>query len=516
MTYLLALSIGPVQDFIAAARRTSDLAAGSRLMVELVGAAATEAARHGRLIFPADPSKAAANKILVELDAGVIPHEASDAIKTAARNHLSTLWKESKKIVRPLYRLDEDLADAQIDCFLEIYAAWVPFDGVDYQRKRREVDSLLAARKALRNFDPAPCHDPAPGIHAKSPLDPAYECILRQMPEIPVGENGEPGYLRLRKTEFLDAVSVLKRTMGRAMEHVPSTRYFARLQLDKDADLLTDWLDDDDSDEKYAYIAVLAADGDKMGEKLSVLTEPALHRDFSAKLSDFEQSVRSIIDDAEGHRYKQGHTIYSGGDDVLALLPVRRAVACATRLADAFKSATGGTLSAGIAVVHYRQPLSISLEQARGAERAAKDSGRDSLCLAIHTRGGQPLPVTRKWDDWDCFDRCVSAFEAGEVPRGVAYELRKLAREFKRVGTAVVGQASAPVGNPVSPQLLWKETERIWGRKKNESGKEVTPLKKLIGMGAEEDRSLARAVAELTDFADLLVAARFLTNEGGH
>ena len=38
--YLLAIHIGPVQEFIAAARRTSDLWAGSQLLLEVVGAAA--------------------------------------------------------------------------------------------------------------------------------------------------------------------------------------------------------------------------------------------------------------------------------------------------------------------------------------------------------------------------------------------------------------------------------------------------------------------------------------------
>ncbi|VVB63950.1 CRISPR-associated protein [uncultured archaeon] len=51
--YLYVLSIGPVQDFIAAARRTRDLWFGSHLLSEISKAAAKEITKSGGLlIFP--------------------------------------------------------------------------------------------------------------------------------------------------------------------------------------------------------------------------------------------------------------------------------------------------------------------------------------------------------------------------------------------------------------------------------------------------------------------------------
>ena len=55
MKHLLAISIGPVQDFIAASRRTNDLYAGSTMLAELAKAVAHLLAQHGALIFPASP-----------------------------------------------------------------------------------------------------------------------------------------------------------------------------------------------------------------------------------------------------------------------------------------------------------------------------------------------------------------------------------------------------------------------------------------------------------------------------
>ena len=54
MSHLLAISVGPVQEFIAAARRTRDLWFGSYLLSEISRAVAKAVENQGgRLIFPA-------------------------------------------------------------------------------------------------------------------------------------------------------------------------------------------------------------------------------------------------------------------------------------------------------------------------------------------------------------------------------------------------------------------------------------------------------------------------------
>lgn len=61
MTFVFIATIGPVQPFIASARRTRDLYAGSMLLSELSKAAAREIARKkngsATLIFPAPVDK---------------------------------------------------------------------------------------------------------------------------------------------------------------------------------------------------------------------------------------------------------------------------------------------------------------------------------------------------------------------------------------------------------------------------------------------------------------------------
>ena len=57
MNYLLQISVGPVQDFISAARRTRDLWFGSNMLSEISKAVAKSVNENGgNLIFPAPES----------------------------------------------------------------------------------------------------------------------------------------------------------------------------------------------------------------------------------------------------------------------------------------------------------------------------------------------------------------------------------------------------------------------------------------------------------------------------
>ena len=92
MPSLFIYSIGPVQDFIATAKRCRDLWFGSWLLSELAKAAARAVATFpgvapGALIFPhvgdladLDPGSpmSVANKIVAQLPEGVSPNECAD------------------------------------------------------------------------------------------------------------------------------------------------------------------------------------------------------------------------------------------------------------------------------------------------------------------------------------------------------------------------------------------------------------------------------------------------------
>jgi CRISPR-associated protein Cmr2 len=99
--YLLALSIGPIQEFIAAARRTRDLWCGSHMLSEISRAAAKAVqSAGGELIFPASESigrshEGIANIILAELPGGKEVKDIAEKAKQAAKQKWSQFAQDA-------------------------------------------------------------------------------------------------------------------------------------------------------------------------------------------------------------------------------------------------------------------------------------------------------------------------------------------------------------------------------------------------------------------------------------
>ena len=165
---------------------------------------------------------------------------------------------------------------------------------------------------------------------------------------------------------------------------------------------------------------------------------PALHAAISEALNNFASHMAPRIVE----RY-HGTLIYSGGDDVLALVPARQALACADALRQAFqggKSKAPGwtevdgrqllamgckaTLSAGLAFVHYKYDLRNAIDAARKAEKTSKDQGRNRVTLQLVRRSGERSTIELKWDSIPWFRSVIEAFAAGSSDRWL-YNLRR-------------------------------------------------------------------------------------------
>ena len=162
------------------------------------------------------------------------------------------------------------------------------------------------------------------------------------------------------------------------------------------------------------YYALLLADGDRLGELVAQLGSEPVGRALSAFGAQVPQVVR------EHH----GVTVYAGGDDVLAMLPVPDALRCADRLAAAYTESfntepfTGettrpATLSAAVVFAHVRMPLGGVLAHARTLlEDVAKDAnGRDSLAVAVLKPGGPHCQWVTTWTRRYPDGRALSAID---------------------------------------------------------------------------------------------------------
>lgn len=233
--HLLLVTLGPVQDFIAQARRTRDLWYGSHLLSEL-GRAAARALVDGdaKLIFPAlqagDPQLVAclaplrddttppqniANKLFAEVPEGTDPQQLAKAVRKAVadywRNEVSAPVRT--KCAGLLAQNIDAVWNEQIDSFLEFTASWLPLG--DYAETRRQLEQAIAGRKLLRDFD---AWTQGRGNVPKSSLDGARESVLlthRQR------ASDKARRYRIADGEQLDAVGLVKRAGGKPDQFVP-------------------------------------------------------------------------------------------------------------------------------------------------------------------------------------------------------------------------------------------------------------------------------------------------------
>ncbi|GIW78265.1 MAG: type III-B CRISPR-associated protein Cas10/Cmr2 [Gemmatales bacterium] len=497
MSHLIAISVGPVQEFIAAARRTRDLWFGSYLLSEISKAVA-KCLRDDckcRLVFPNPNSDLSAgsplnvsNVIIAELEVGDSKQIAQKAQKAAQKR-----WKEfaedawNATIIREGQQstvIGEDVWKDQVDDVIEFYAAWIPASG-DYPSDRRTAMRLLAGRKNCRDFRAALGRAGLP----KSSLDGQRETVLYPQS---LWQKRFRQRLRIRDGEQLDVIGLVKRlaegnrpypsvsriaadpwvrgNLGKigevikACEELENKKILRRLDTatypqyadfryegsavypSRHHELLEETIDPDDRTlellrslrdalaklpEPNPYLAVLVADGDKMGAAISALRSAEANREFSKTLAKFATEAEQIV---TAHN---GVLVYAGGDDVLAFVPVDKCLHCARQLHDGFgkklgeyknKKGEAPTLSVGIAIGHFLENLEDLLEYGRAAEKDAKKPDRNGLAVHLHKRGGAPIQIRSRWEskpDERVFEY-AEWLQVDAIPGGFPHELRQL------------------------------------------------------------------------------------------
>lgn len=394
MSHLLELSFGPVQDFIAAARRTADLWAGSRLLSDAARAACQSLLDDGaQLIYPA-PERVTStrpqasnlsNVVLcrVDVDAERVRVIAQRA-QTAASASLHSAGQDAASHFPELLtaRLEAQLGDA-----LEAYAAWAAIDADGYQAAYRRLKSVFAARKSTRDFSAWTWG--AEGT-PKNSLDGLRETVLPEGP----ARRKLARKLRLSDGEQLDALGAIKRLRGRENRFVALTRVAAHGWIQRlDGETLKvlrtlyeplvglDWAtrvegaafadlpydaallyperlegarseaaqEADDTAlsaldalrdalraywRQYGrpcpYAALLVADGDQMGRAVDAVTDAQGHTALTRAIAAFADDALDVL------AQHDGQPVYAGGEDVMGLLPLAQAVSCPVALEAAF------------------------------------------------------------------------------------------------------------------------------------------------------------------------------------
>lgn len=446
---LLHFTLGPVQGFVAQARRTRDLWAGSFLLSWLAGQAmAAVEAGGGMIVLPAvdgDPLLAAIrerpggfgpavgslpNRFKARVPDDFNPRRCRDAIDAAWQGLAHAVWEQFVAPVAHLGRDTQAIWERQVAGFWDV--SWVvgpdPGDGSD--------GGWLDRRKNWRTYRP--------------PVEGGDHCTL-------MGDWQElSGFVRARERVAQDAFWAALRQLvtdqtGNALdldeqgrERLCAMALIKRLFLEVAADAIgwTPSSGDDGAALRWPSTADLAAaggspspfyalllmDGDSVGALLGDHPESKV----AAALSKFAAGVAAVVQSANGY------LVYAGGDDLLALLPLERALAAALRLRGAYVDSfqelnIPATTSAALVFAHFHVPLRQVLREAhKQLDYVAKDgNGRDSLAVSVLSQSG----VLRQWvSAWspeeapkpplDLLNECAAAF-AGTVPGRFFYKVRE-------------------------------------------------------------------------------------------
>lgn len=398
--------------------------------------------------------------------------------------------------------INSDMWDKQIRGIIEFYWACVNV-GDDYAQARKQLSRLISGRKNIRDFMPS---DFGAGVPKSSldgmresvlihPMPPEKirtlhravrlkdgECLdasglIRRAGRMSDNPNDEifpsisrvavDSWIRGKGSNFMrsnmaglahycDELSDLG-VLNRVRDEVYSVFPFegSVLYPSRHKAMIAECRNDSESAEKAAklcrdiagvlsagnmpgepYVAVICADGDRMGATLSAMKTADQHRKFSRELSKFAVMARGIV------RKNHGVCIYTGGDDVLAFLPLDTVLECSRELHDSFGALMGKfgneppSLSVGVSIAHALEDIELLLQYGREAERIAKGDDRNGLAVTARARGNQSVTVREQWRESSTWDHAglmpldlrlkfwAGLFMAGAMPRKFPYELR--------------------------------------------------------------------------------------------
>jgi CRISPR-associated protein Cmr2 len=236
------------------------------------------------------------------------------------------------------------------------------------------------------------------------------------------------------------------------------------------------------------YVAIIALDGDSMGQWMSGEKAPSLLGQLSGKapayfkglgITDnlkrpltpsyhlqFSEALANFANHLAGQIVKDcdGQLIYAGGDDLLAMVPATKAVKCAQLLRIAFRGdknyvenmadynkmkfsipnngfvnsskdyplivpGIAADVSCGIAIAHSRYPLQRMVKEAQYAEQRAKHTyNRGAFAVSLLKRGGEIVHWGSKWDSGalELYYRYIQLRQADKISARFPYALAGL------------------------------------------------------------------------------------------
>lgn len=224
------------------------------------------------------------------------------------------------------------------------------------------------------------------------------------------------------------------------------------------------------------YYAILLMDGDRLGKKLQDAKEKSPV--ISEALALFTRGVPACISEHDGV------TVYAGGDDVLAILPLTKAIDAAVAVKklylEAFNSvdldeciASTCTISAGIAFAHFAQPFTDVLREAHWLlDGVAKNPGhgdRNALAAGVYKSGSLHSLWISKWDKAENMSGLLSCLSQSQCDQGILsnsflYRFRKIVQLLDDKPLRHIGEKYKVPSDLDLKAIIMADVVRSWGK----------------------------------------------------
>jgi cellobiose-specific phosphotransferase system component IIA len=153
--------------------------------------------------------------------------------------------------------------------------------------------------------------------------------------------------------------------------------------IGKENSQIEEYLPNDLNDIGYPsnnYIGFIYADANRMGQRLSDLTEPKDYKELSKNVSHAIKDAlfsaldkhTELIDNDENKRYIPFEVILIGGDDLMVVVPANKAIEITIDFCDKFKEKSNISICAGVVITHSNYPIHRMMDHAQGLLHSAK------------------------------------------------------------------------------------------------------------------------------------------------
>ncbi len=263
------------------------------------------------------------------------------------------------------------------------------------------------------------------------------------------------------------------------------------------------------------YYAVIALDGDGMGQTISQAQDWEAHTEISRKLNEYTTKVRQIVE-----KNHLGKLIYAGGDDVLALVNLADLLDILRELRNGFPNLNSGknpvsTASVGVCIAHCKVPLGDVLERARAMERAAKSvDGKDALGMALLKHSGNISQTVFKWEYLDVDDKGINMITVSQNLIGLI-ETGEVSKKFMYTFRDVFARLTNLNGDLELPGIVEAELERLIWRAVSEKARSDEGIQERISENVKDlTKLLTEKRMKFEDFIGFLEIVNFIARGG--